>query len=71
MKLIVDRIEGEYVVCEKCDTGEMVNLEKEFFPTEEIISGTLFDFSDDKTITILPNDEIQSRIEEKMNNLWK
>ena len=69
MKLVIDRLEGEYAVCEECETKEIINLDRTIFPTG-IKSGDLVEFIDG-IITILPNDEIEERIKEKMNRLWK
>lgn len=68
MKFIVDRIEGEYIVCENFDTTEISNLDRTLFPSD-IRSGDLVELIDN-VITVLPNDEIKERIKEKMNNLW-
>jgi len=69
MKFILDRIEGDYAVCEDYESKEMINLEKVFLP-EDIQPGTLFEIIDG-VVTILPNDETHERIKEKMENLWK
>lgn len=69
MKLIIDRLEGEYVVCEECYSQEIINLDRSIFPPE-IHSGELVEFVDGM-ITILPNEQTQRRIREKMNQLWK
>ena len=69
MKLIIDRLEGEYVVCEEQTTNEIINLDRTIFPAG-VQSGDLVEFIDGM-ITILPNDETEERIREKMNNLWE
>lgn len=69
MKLIVDRLESEYVVCENLISGEIVNLDRTIFP-QSIQSGDWVEFVDG-TITILPNEEAKKRIKEKMERLWK
>ena len=69
MKLIIDRLEGEYVVCEEQNTNEIINLDRTIFPAG-VQSGDLVEFIDGM-ITILPNDETEERIREKMNNLWE
>jgi len=68
MKLRVDRLEGEYVVCEDCNSSEIINLDRAIF-SEEIHSGDLIELTDN-TVTILPNDDVKKRIREKMNKLW-
>lgn len=69
MKFVVDRIEENFVVCENCETGEIINFNKDIF-LEEIKSGVLFEFIDG-VVNILSNEETHERIKEKMNNLWK
>lgn len=69
MKFVVDRVEGDYAVCENCDSKEMSNLEKAIFP-EDIQAGTLFELIDG-VVAILPNEETHERIKEKMDKLWK
>ena len=69
MKLIIDRIEGEYVVCENQETKEILNLDRTYFPSNAK-DGDLIEFADG-LVTILDNTEIKNRIQEKMNNLWK
>ena len=69
MKLIIDRTEGEYVVCENYDSSEIINLDRTLFPAE-IHSGDLIEFADG-IVTILPNNEIKERIRKKMDELWK
>lgn len=69
MKLVVDRIEGDYVVCENQETSEMINLDRFYFP-ENVKDGQLLDFSDG-IITILSNEESKNDLRERMNKLWK
>jgi len=69
MKLTIDRIEGEFVVCETYGSAEIINLDRTIFPAG-IRSGDLVEFIDG-AITLLPNEETEKRIQEKMNNLWK
>lgn len=47
MKYIVDRIEGELVVCENENTKEMENFKKELFP-EEVKAGDIVEKSGEK-----------------------
>jgi len=69
MKLVIDRFECEYVVCENIENGEIINLDRLYFPTHAK-EGDLVEFTDG-IITILQNDETEKRIENKMNDLWK
>lgn len=69
MKLIIDRFECDYVACENSESGEIINLDRLYFPIHAK-EGDLVEFVDG-VITILQNEETQKRIEEKMNNLWE
>lgn len=69
MKLVIDRLEGIYVVCEDHVSGEIINLDRTIFP-ENIKSGDLVEYVDG-TIAILPNEDDANRIKEKMDSLWK
>lgn len=68
MKLVVDRLEESFIVCEECESGKIINLDKALFP-EDIASGNLVELTDG-IITIIPNEETHERIKEKMDNLW-
>jgi len=68
MKLIVDRFEGNYAVCQDYDSGKMIDLEISIFP-EEVRSGDLVDFSDGK-ITILPSEDLRKEIQAEIDSLW-
>ncbi|AWK51627.1 DUF3006 domain-containing protein [Clostridium beijerinckii] len=70
MKVIIDRFEGNYAVCEKED-GSMINIEREKIPSVSKEGDVLL--VTDKEITI---DEISTRnrkeeIEELTRDLWK
>ena len=69
MKVIVDRIEGKWVICEIYASNEMISIKKSVFPAE-IFSGDLFEF-DGKTVAAIENDFLSQRIQKKMNDLWK
>lgn len=69
MKLIVDRIEENFVVCENYESGEILNLDISLFP-KGIKSSDLLELNDG-VLTLLNNNEINKRISKKMNQLWK
>ena len=69
MELVVDRFEGEYAVCQECESKKVVNLPLNMF-TAEIRSGDLVSLVDGK-ITVLPNDKLKEQIKEKISRLWK
>lgn len=69
MQLIIDRFEGEYAVCEKRDSKEFLNLERNLFPSHAK-EGDLVEYSDGK-IQILDNTALVKRIQDRMKRLWK
>jgi len=69
MKLAVDRIEGEYVVCINKETLEVVNLERTCFPSN-VKDGDAVDFTDG-VVTIIPNEEHKKSLRERLHRLLK
>lgn len=68
---VVDRIEEEYAVCENRKTGEMINIKIENLPNN-IKEGNFLIFKEGKyLISEKEEQNIKSRIEDKMNKLWK
>jgi len=70
LKVIIDRFEGDYAVCENEDRT-MANIEKSKIPSEAK-EGDVLQISDDKIII----DEAETikrknRIEELAKDLWK
>lgn len=70
MKLIVDRFEGDFVVCEKED-GTMVDLERDTLP-EEVKEGDILlveggNITVDEEATL----ERKERIKKLMDDLWE
>ena len=66
----VDRIEGDFVVCENRGNGQIVNLKKENLP-EDIQDGDLIKEVNGKYIKDKEKqEEIEDRIAKKMNDLW-
>ena len=69
MKLAVDRIEDEYVVCINKETHEVINLEKVNFPSN-VKDGDSVDFTDG-VVTIIPNEERKKSLRERLHRLLK
>ena len=71
MKVIIDRFEGDYAVCEK-ENQEMVHIEKVRIPTGAK-SGDFLTIRDDGIIA-LDKDETErrkKRIEKLMEDMWE
>ena len=71
MKLIVDRFEGQYMVCET-EKGEMVNIPKEEVSVS-VSEGDVFEIDDNKVSKILLEETLKrkQKIEEMVKNLWE
>lgn len=71
MKLIVDRFEGKYIVCEN-EKGEMVNIPKEEVSVS-VFEGDVFEIDDNKVSKILLEETLKrkQKIEEMVKNLWE
>jgi hypothetical protein len=70
MKVIIDRFEGNYVVCEKEDRT-MINIERNKIPTE-VKEGSVLSVTEDG-IAIDEEDTIRRKkdIEELTKDLWQ
>lgn len=69
--LVVDRIEGNIVVCENRSNGIMINIFVSNLP-EGIREGTVLKYFDGKyRIDLDEQGSIEKRIEEKMMDLWE
>lgn len=70
MKVIVDRFEGNYAVCE-CEDKTMINIEKSKLPLG-VKEGSVI-LADGNSIIIDENETIIriNKIEKMMNDLWK
>jgi hypothetical protein len=70
MKVIIDRFEGDFAVCEQEDKN-MVNIERSKLP-EQSAEGDVLDISSD-TIRIDRNEtnKRKKKISNMMDNLWK
>lgn len=70
-KFTVDRFEGNIAVLENRDTGEMFNVNKDELP-QEVKEGTILKLNNDKyEIDLEEQIEVENRIKDKMNKLWK
>ena len=68
MKYIVDRIEGEYVVCEK--DGDIINIP--LYELPEVKEGDILVLQDGKyTVDSALKEKRIKEIEEKMNDVWE
>lgn len=70
MKVIIDRFEGNYAVCEK-DDRTMLNIERIKLPAEAKEGDVLTIDGDHIKIDIETTNERKKRISQKMNNLWE
>lgn len=70
MKLIVDRFEGDFVICEKED-GTMVDLKRDTLP-EGVNEGDILFVEDDNIIVDEKSTlERKERIKKLMDDLWE
>lgn len=70
MRVIIDRFEGDYAVCEK-DNRTMMNIEKSKIPTKAV-EGDVLDM--EGSFIIINKTETEKRkkqIEESTKDLWK
>ena len=69
-ELVIDRFEGNIAICEDRKTGEKVEILKENLE-EGLKEGDIIKEENGKYIkNIESQEEIEKRIEEKMNRLW-
>mgnify|MGYP000256926952 FL=1 len=70
-RFTIDRFEGDVVVLENRDTGEMLNVNKKDIP-QDAKEGTILKLNKDKyEIDIEEQKIVEDRIKNKMKNLWK
>ncbi len=68
--LVIDRIEGEYAICENRHTKEIININLQKLP-KGIKEGTVLRCNNGKyEINIEEQKNIENRIKQKMDNLW-
>jgi len=70
MKVIIDRFEGNYAVCEKEDRG-MLNIEKSKLPRQAKEGDVLVIIGNNIAIDTLETLARKKRIEELTKDLWK
>lgn len=70
-KFTVDRFEGDIAVLENRDTGEMININKNDLP-QDAKEGSILKLNNNKyEIDLEEQKEVEKRIKDKMNKLWK
>ena len=70
-KFTVDRFEGDIAVLESRDTGEMININKNELP-QDAKEGSILKLNNKKyEIDMEEQKEVEKRIKDKMNKLWK
>lgn len=70
-RFTIDRFEGDVVVLENRNTGEMLNVNKKDIP-QDAKEGTILKLNKDKyEIDVEEQKIIEDRIKNKMKNLWK
>ena len=70
-KFTVDRFEGNIAVLENRDTGEMININKNDLP-QDAKEGSILRLNNNKyEIDVEEQKEVEKRIKDKMNKLWK
>ena len=68
---VVDRIENNVAVCENRDTRKMVDIPVEKSPQEMKDGTVITEKNGHYEIDKAKQKEIENRIEEKMNDIWK
>jgi hypothetical protein len=69
MKLIIDRFEGEYAVCED-EQKNMVNILKSYLPDGVKEGAVLISNGDSISVDYLQTNERASEIKKLMEDLW-
>ena len=69
-ELTIDRFEGNIAVCEDRKTGKMIEVDISLLP-ENCAEGTVLKYQNGRyEIDNKKQEEISSRIQNKMDNLW-
>jgi pyruvate kinase len=69
MKVIIDRFEGDYAVCEK-ENREMIDISKDSIP-KEAKEGDVLNIDDGKiTIDVLETEKRRKEINKLTKDLW-
>jgi hypothetical protein len=69
MKVIIDRFEGEYAVCEKEDR-EMMDIKRDCLPKEAKEGDVLHIEGDKIIIDVMETEKRKKEIEELTKDLW-
>lgn len=70
MKVVVDRFEGQYAVCEK-ENREMIDFEKSKLPSGVSEGDVLIIEGDNIYIDLEETTRRKKKIEETMDDLWQ
>lgn len=70
MRVIIDRFEGEFAICEK-ENLEMIDILKESIPKESKEGDVLIIKGDKITLDLKETEKRRKRIEELVKNLWE
>lgn len=70
MKVVIDRFEGKYAVCEKTDRT-MINVEKSKIPRESKEGDVLIMEGNKNYIDVEETKRLSTEIEESTKNLWE
>jgi hypothetical protein len=65
MKLVIDRFEGKFAVCQDCETNRMIDLDISILP-EDAHSGDFIELN----VSLQKGDEIKKDVQEIINSLW-
>lgn len=69
MKVVIDRFEGDYAVCEK-ENREMIDIKRDSIPKEAKENDVLDIEGDRITIDVLETEKRKKEIEELTKDLW-
>jgi hypothetical protein len=69
MKVVIDRFEGDYAVCEK-ENREMIDIKRELIPKEAKESDVLHIQDDKIVIDVNETEKRKKEIEELTEDLW-
>jgi hypothetical protein len=70
MKVIIDRFEGNFAVCEK-DNGEMISIERDKLPSDAKEGDALVIKQDNIYIDKDETEKRKNDIEKLMDDLWE
>ena len=70
MRLIIDRFEGDFAVCEN-ENRKMINIEKSKLPKEAKEGSALIINGDKIEIDHIETENRRKRIKEMMDSLWE